>query len=285
MKQFSIIVLVALSIALAMLLAYRPAPALPLETAVVIDANRFVDRARFTRALAQASMECPVERPRAAVVNHHALMSDLMARIIMPLRDCLGPYPRIIILSPDHFGKSASPAAFHRMAYQFDGQVVAVDPGEIQNLPFAKEQEVLFENEHGVGALIPFIAASVPDASILPLVVKRSITDEELSRLSDFLGQEFAGGTFVLVSSDMSHYLGEVQAKQNDRQTLAAFSSSDADFFARADDDFTDNGRALAAVIRALGPTVFTIIDSNKISSEIDGAKTFTTTYITGFWE
>jgi poly-gamma-glutamate synthesis protein (capsule biosynthesis protein) len=153
------------------------------------------------------------------------------------------------------------------------------------DLAFAKEQNLLFENEHGVGALIPFIAVSAPDATTLPLIVKRSITDEELERFVEFLKQEMVDGAFLLVSSDMSHYLGEQQARHNDQKTLGAFSSGDSAFFAAADDDYTDNGRALAAVIRALGPSSFTAIDQDKISSDVDGANTFTTTYITGFWE
>lgn len=285
MKYLALIPLIVISIASAMLLAFRPhVPAESPIIAPMIDAGRFVDRARFTRALAQAPTDCPVARPRAAVVNHHALMSDLMARIIIPLGTCLGPNPRIIILSPDHFGKSVSPAAFHRMDYRFDTHTVS-SRKDAPDLAFAKEQNVLFENEHGVGALIPFIAVSMPEATILPLIIKRSITDEELSRFADYLKEEMANGAFLLVSSDMSHYLGERQARYNDQKTLAAFFSGDSAFFAAADDDYTDNGRALAAVILALGPSSFTAIDQDKISSDVDGANTFTTTYITGFWE
>ncbi|MCC7522462.1 AmmeMemoRadiSam system protein B [Candidatus Uhrbacteria bacterium] len=292
MKHLSIIILIAISIALAMLMAFRPAaqePVSPPSYEHSIDAERFLDRARFMRGLAQAPLQCPIENPRAAVVNHHALMSDLMARIIMPLGDCLDPKPSIIIISPDHFGKSASSVAFHRINYHVDGHQIQIDTDAATRLEtgllFAKEQAPIFENEHGVGALVPFLASSIPDARILPLIVKRSITDQELSLFTEYLAHEISRGTFILVSSDMSHYLGEVQAKQNDRQTIDAFTTSNAEFFARADDDYTDNGRALAAVIRALGPTSFTFVDRNKISSEIDGANTFTTTYITGFWE
>ena len=93
--------------------------------------------------------------------------------------------------------------------------------------------------------------------------------------------------TFVLISSDMSHYLYEEDAFAHDRDTLSWLKTLDANNFRKATDDNTDSGPsfvALSALFDEIGlKQNFHELD-HSISSRYGGSRENTTTYITGFW-
>ncbi len=77
----------------------------------VIPVDRFLDRARFDQArlLSLPSIDpASCKTVRGALVNHHALASDLLWRVFQRLATCRPSVKRIIILSPDHFFQGAS---------------------------------------------------------------------------------------------------------------------------------------------------------------------------------
>mgnify|MGYP001591093745 CR=1 FL=1 len=225
---------------------------------------------------------------RAAVVNHHVLAADVIARLVQTIRNC-HDLKRAIILSPDHYQASIAPIVTHRHAYRVDDISMPVDEEGIDRLlktvGVAREDDRSYwQAEHGVGAIVPFLAQVSTSTKILPVVVRATITLEQSKQLSRWLANEMKRGAFVLVSSDMSHYLPERQALANDRKTMAAFARRDAGFFAKSNDDYTDNGKSIAAMMSALGRTSWQIV-GHSISTKYDGAPGYTTSYVTGVWK
>lgn len=219
---------------------------------------------------------------RGGVVNHHALASDQIAGFFATLRRCRSKVTHFIILSPDHFSRGHGSLATHDRSYHTRGITIE---SEAASVPMAIAQPELFEHEHGIGALIPFLAHAFPDARVIPLAVKSSIGEGERAQLAGWLEAELEKpGRFVLVSSDMSHYLGKQRAESNDQLTKRAFETGDAYFFANANDGFTDNGDSIAATIRAFGKSKWTLLRAS-ISSAYGGSPGFTTSYLVGFWE
>ncbi len=266
--------------------AFRFDEASATSTESSIDTAHFIDRARFDASLHLLSTDCKYKHVVGGVVNHHVLASDLLANVIGNLVACLPKNASLIIISPDHFLKSVTPVALGESAYTFDGQRLEIDQKALQTLaklPFARIQPALFKNEHGIGALVPFILQVRPDLKLVPVAVRRSISDADLALFVQALAEQRTQGIFLLVSSDMSHYLAETQALYDDRQTLDAFSKNNLGFFETANDDFTDNGRSLAAVIRALGNPEWHLLD-HSISSRYESSPLYTTSYITGVW-
>lgn len=226
---------------------------------------------------------------RAGVVNHHALASDLLAGFFSTLKRCQPGISHFIILSPDHFSQAHASVATHELAYRANGLEIKADVSSTERLlhalPFAVDQPSMFEREHGVGALIPFLAHEFPHARVTTVAVKSSISVVERGSLATWLKVELKNpDTFVIVSSDMSHYLNERQALANDQATERAFSQNDQAFFASTNDDFSDNGPSIAAALRALGKTKWTLMQES-ISSAHGGSPGFTTSYLVGFWE
>jgi AmmeMemoRadiSam system protein B len=207
----------------------------------------------------------PCESYRGAIVNHHALASDLIVKIMRELARCRPQTGTVIILSPDHFNAGSAPVTTHRKSYATAGSIVPVDEKSVdrlrQAIPTAGESTALFDREHGIGVLIPFLHRVLPDAVIVPVVVKASISSSQRTELAKWLQDESKRGNFILVSSDMSHYLDDSVAIKNDEATKRALVDSDVDFFSSAKDAFTDNGPAIAAAIEALRPKRWLLID------------------------
>ncbi len=304
-----IIPLIALSLALAGLLAYRGQFSGVSDQGFVkdnersisgftenrnlkpdtypIDADKFLVPELYESAWSTRFETRACESYRGAIVNHHALASDLIVKVMRELARCRPQTGTVIILSPDHFNAGSAPVTTHRKSYATAGAIVTVDEKSVDRLleavPTAGESTVLFDREHGVGVLIPFLHRVLPDASIVPVVIKSSITNAQRAELAKWLEGESRHGSFILVSSDMSHYLDDSVAIKNDEATKQALVDSDTNFFSSAKDAFTDNGPAIAATIGALRPKRWLLIDQ-AISNDYAGSSGFTTTYLVGFW-
>ncbi|MCE9586574.1 AmmeMemoRadiSam system protein B [Candidatus Uhrbacteria bacterium] len=299
----TIVILIALSLALAGLLAYRNDD--PVEKAIpssptsgytasstasddsAIDADKFL-----VPELYEPSWSAPVGtslcRPyRGAIVNHHALASDLIVKIVRELARCRPNMKTVIILSPDHYNAGSSSITTHQTSYSTAGDLVAVNAESVDRLleiPSAGESDSLFNREHGVGVLVPFLHRVLPNVDIVPVVVKASITVDQRKDLVAWIADESRRGNFILVSSDMSQYLDDSIAMKNDERTKRALVDSDSNFFASAKDGFTDNGPSIVATIDALRPRRWHLIDQ-AISSDYSGSNGFTTTYLVGLWD
>ena len=256
-----------------------------------IATSAFVSIDAVHRAMAEASSsqkkKVLMRSCRAGVVNHHVLAADLIGAFVEEIRGCHN-LKRVIILSPDHYQAAASPVVTHRSAYEVGGTSESVDEEGVQRLlktvSFAREDDrPYWQAEHGVGALVPFLAQVSTSTKILPVVVRGTITPAQSKQLSRWLASEMKRGAFVLVSSDMSHYLQERQALMNDKKTLSALGREDARFFARANDGYTDNGKSIAAIMTALGRTSWRLI-GRGISTTYGGVPGYTTSYVTGVW-
>lgn len=253
-----------------------------------IDADKFLVPELYEPAWSAEGEAGPCRNYRAAIVNHHALASDLIVKIMRELARCRPQLKTVIILSPDHFSAGNAPITFHKTPYQTAGSLVQIDTESASRLasmiPSAGEMVEPFKREHGVGALVPFLHRVLPKTRIVPLAVKSSIGKSDRDRLAAWLKSEQGRGAFIMVSSDMSHYLDDSVAIKNDERTKLALADSDIDFFQTAKDAFTDNGPSIAAAIEAIQPSKWSLL-GQAISSDYAGSNGFTTTYLVGFWD
>jgi AmmeMemoRadiSam system protein B len=302
-----VIPLIALSLALAGLLAYRElrnayrvthnvergksssgyALLDTRSSTTTIDADKFLVPELYESAWTVSPESGPCRSYRGAIVNHHALASDLIVKVAREIARCRSGIKTIIILSPDHYSAGSTPVSIHRKSYATTGDLVDKDEKSMNRLreaiPLAGESASLFEREHGVGVIVPFLHRVMPDVALVPVAIKSSIDTNQRLQLTKWLSDESKRGSFILVSADMSHYLDDSVAIKNDEATKRALVDSDSDFFASAKDGFTDNGPSIAATIAALQPKRWQLIDQ-AISSDYAGSNGFTTTYLIGFW-
>lgn len=266
-------------------------PPLPQETSLApIRTDAFIELSRFKES-ASATSTFVEGRIFAGTVNHHVLASDLMARLFKTLQASQPEARRFILISPDHFQKGRGPISTHSRDYQTANGRVRSDTAAVAELVsrgyVLEENGAMFEREHGIGALLPFLAREYGEVEVVPIALNGRMERDMARELGRDLASLVDDKTVVIVSSDMSHYLTESQALHNDQTTLRWLAERDAASMRRAMDDHTDNGPAFVVLFSMfeqmdLQPA-FNLID-HSISSRYVPDRSNTTSYINGVW-
>lgn len=163
-------------------------------------------------------------------VPHHLLADRLVA---LGLRKASGfGYRRIVILSPDHFRRATKPFATTSRGFRTVLGRVGTDAEAARRLLAASdlvEESCLFDRDHGVRALLPFVRHYFPQAQVVPVAIsiktRRSDWDALVEALAPLLDDE----TLLLESTDFSHYLPQHAARLRDQQTLNVIAAGSLD--------------------------------------------------------
>ncbi len=256
-----------------------------------ISTDTFIDRRSFESSWSRAKIVDVSSGVVAGVLNHHVLAADLMAGFFLSLKASAPQTRRFIVISPDHFFSGHGPISTLDRNYSTPDGLLRSDTAFVAELvsstSAALEDNAMFEREHGVGALAPFIQREFPEAKIVGIALQGTL-DRGLA--CDF-GTRLAGlvdsHTVIIVSSDMSHYLPAKIALVNDETTIKELSSLDTQFFMGVKDDHVDNGVGLvvlASYLDALGIKPAFHLVGHGISSDYVSDDKSTTTYINGLW-
>lgn len=231
-------------------------------------------------------------KPWAGVVNHHSLAMDTIAKFFKTIKKNRPEIDIFVIISPDHFMRGRG-ASTQRLPYVTPAGEVKVDAESaakfIADGVWDGSPTRAFEDEHGVGALVPSIAREFPEAKILPLFLPSDMDEEEGERLGKILSEKVRQNAFVIVSSDMSHFMPASEAAKRDVETLRWFERNDWSGLLSATDKNTDSSSGYA-VLRSYLQAVdkdgsrFVLLDHKNSSDYVGDAKN-TTSYIIGFWE
>lgn len=255
-----------------------------------IDANALVDAVRIKTIKTQGLDRSPLTTPCAfyvgGIVNHHVLATDLLMQFMFELKRCRPELKRMIILSPDHFLQSRTAFAIHERPYLVQSNLIQVATSSVKFLKKSKQvadQPHMFDMEHGIAVPVWFAAQVYPKLEIVPIAVKADLNRDQVQDMVEWLTSESAQGTFILVSSDMSHYLQDVVALNDDEETRLALSKNNQDFFWNAADNHTDNGKSIWLALSSFKNPSWQEL-GHSISSRYGGSTRLTTTYINGFW-
>ena len=195
-----------------------------------------VDAAAILQAIGSAK---PVDLGGAAVTGltlpHHRVASDLIASGMVTA--VAGPKPlRIVLLTPDHFKRSHRAFATTQRDFATALGLVPVDHQAAAVLLRSPDvgSSILFEREHGVGELLPYIAHLFPGVPVLPVAIRIGATRGQWEALIQRLLPLVRERTLVIQSTDFSHYLPREQAVLRDQQMLNIIASGDLDALAQA---------------------------------------------------
>ena len=192
------------------------------------------DGALFNEAIASAQAIAPAEVPLSGVtVPHHLLAAHLVAGGIRLASQ--GRYERIVILFPDHFRQARKPFATTRNGFATILGRVPTDVAGAQALLAAgadAADSCLVGQDHGIRALLPFVAYDLPGVPVLPVAISTRSGRPDWERLAAALAPLAGEGTLILQSTDFSHYLPQFQARQRDQQTLNVLASGSLDAIA-----------------------------------------------------
>jgi AmmeMemoRadiSam system protein B len=125
---------------------------------------------------------------------------------------------RVALLGPAHFAPVAGVALPDAEAFESPLGRVRLDLEDmkrLQSLPQVGIHSAAHAREHALEVQLPFLQRILGEFTLVPLVAGRASPDE----VAGVIRALDADGTFVLVSSDLSHYLQYDEARAADRAT------------------------------------------------------------------
>ncbi|MFZ2087615.1 MAG: AmmeMemoRadiSam system protein B, partial [Desulfobaccales bacterium] len=187
----------------------------------------FPDPGVFLTAINHCRAQPLLQKVTGLTVPHHLLAADLMAGAFARVQG--QGYRLIIILTPDHFSRSRTPFAVTRRDFETALGKLVTDRRTVDHLaanPFVSESN-LFSHEHGVQAILPFIAHYFPRALVVPIAMRSTSQPAQWEALARTLAPLLGPDTLVVQSTDFSHYLSHQEARRRDQETLRVLSGGD----------------------------------------------------------
>jgi hypothetical protein len=210
-------------------------------------------RQTVARFLAAAPQPGRAEVPKAVVVPHAGYVysgpvAAAAYRWLEPFRDRL---TRVVLLGPAHRVAVRGLVLPGASAFETPLGRVPVEPGASADLAgLAGTAPQAHEAEHSLEVQLPFLQVVLGSFSLVPLVVGRAPPAEVAGVLDRLWG---GPETLVVVSTDLSHYHSDDQARWMDKATAAAIESFRPVDGEQACGAAPLNGFLLAAQARGLG--------------------------------
>ncbi len=168
--------------------------------------------------------------PKAIIAPHagYVYSGPIAASAYARLRPARERIRRVVLLGPTHRTPVRGLAIPAASAFSSPLGPVTVDHealATVANLPQVIVSDSVHALEHSLEVHLPFLQRVLDSFSLVPLAVGRE-SPEEVAEVLDRLwgGDE----TLIVVSSDLSHYLPYVVARQADRETVDAILGLDA---------------------------------------------------------
>ncbi len=197
----------------------------------------FHEPGRIGTSLEDARAIAPWPAPVSGVIlPHHLEAAHLMAGGLQQASAGQG-HDRVILLFPDHFGSLNTPFAT-------TARPVETVMGPVPALPDAAaalmrtggglvEDSCLFSYDHGLRAVLPFVAALMPGVPVLPVAISINSRPDHWEALTAALEPLVTPGTLIVQSTDFSHYLPHHLARVHDQQVLNLLAARDMEQIAQ----------------------------------------------------
>jgi AmmeMemoRadiSam system protein B len=191
-----------------------------------------------------------------------------------------------VILAPDHVDAGRGNISVSKADFVMPFGALRPNLAMIEQLEssgFLVQDEAPFDREHSIDSQLLLISKLFPDAQIVPLIFRSSITNEEARAFGKVLASVVDEDTFIVSSVDFSHYLSERQARPIDylsANVLGAIDSKSTDLVK------ADSEQALVALMSFLEMkganhhVDLQVFNTRDFNSNND----YTTGYVTGFW-
>jgi AmmeMemoRadiSam system protein B/AmmeMemoRadiSam system protein A len=159
--------------------------------------------------------------PKALIAPHagYIYSGPTAAHAYARLAPARGRIKRVVLLGPAHRVAVDGLVLPGVHGLQTPLGVVPVDREAVRlisSLPQIGESKAAHAHEHSLEVHLPFLQAMLGMFALVPLVVGRASTEQVAQVLDRLWGGE---ETLIVISSDLSHYLGYEQAQETDRET------------------------------------------------------------------
>lgn len=227
---------------------------------------------------------------KGLIVNHHLLAGNLVAKGLCSI--ATNKKITVILLSPNHFNHGQSTAVSSPSSWLTPYGELQADKNLIGKLVSARVISIdgkPFKDEHGVYNIVPFIKRVLPEAKVVPIIIKDRISQDEKNNLVKALRANLPGNSIIISSLDFSHYLTSAQADKEDDKTLKIIGGLDykgaANLNSQNQPDNVDSKPVLEIMLTLMSgeEAGFKLIghsNSAKITGDLESRET--TSYIIG---
>ncbi|MEK7137128.1 MAG: AmmeMemoRadiSam system protein B [Patescibacteria group bacterium] len=201
----------------------------------------------------------------------------------------------VLLLSPDHFDACPTLLCTGNIRFQSTFGTTEPDAGVLNVLrasPLVSEQSAMFRREHGMHAIVPFIAHLNHGTRVTPLTIAiRPDWKAQREALLALIRRAMEQNVTLVISSDFSHYLPLREADAEDEKTAKVLFSRDFDGIARLENPAQSDCPAclwLAAKIadarNAYNPSILLHTNSARLLQEESSPST-TSHFSIAFYE
>lgn len=207
---------------------------------------------------------------KGLVVNHHLFASNLIDQAFIAAEADLKP-DYTIIISPNHFQLGHEDILTHA-------------PNSL--LPELKAEADVFEREHGVKNILPFIKKYFPETIIIPIIVKDRSTSTEIDAWANIIANNLPQNSLIIGSFDFTHQQKDAVADAHDAISQKILENLDYLHATSADMDSHPGLRLFLETLDLRGANQFTLL-AHSSSAKITHNYTTTdnTSYLVGMFK
>lgn len=193
----------------------------------------------------------------------------------------------VIILAPNHQERGASKVLTSPSDWTVASGEVAAEMSVIKSLVepgLAQIDSSSVSQEQSLLDTIPLLKRYLPGAKVVPLVLKRQLSEAEARVLSDRLAKILNEETILIASVDFSHYLTKAEADKKDEVTLALMKKHDYQKLLTLSNDYLDSPPAVVVLLMTMemiGKRKFTVLRQANSADFSSSDHQRTTSYFT----
>ncbi len=225
----------------------------------------------FDKGYADAPLSRHDSAVKAILVPHHLLAARLIAGAFGKI--ATDRAVTVVLLSPNHFSAGKGNLIATAASWQTPYGLLAADCDAVAKLEAARAvsvEEAPFGKEHGVSGIVPFIRKSLPNARVVPVIVRDTATDADLEKFAGAAKTAFGRDTLFVASFDFSHELSDTAAQFHDRKSLAAVETLDGEGAKALDIDSMPGLRLTMRLLEDIGARKFSLL-AHTNSSQLTG--------------
>ena len=185
------------------------------------DTHQLHDQVRLYLAQASETEFDPLHPPKAIIAPHagYIYSGPVAAMAYAHLKPIADTIKRVVLLGPSHrvplMGFAVPTAEYFETPLgkvKLDRDVI----GQLLQQGLVSEFDAAHDMEHSLEVHLPFLQEILPDFSLVPVVAGNAGPDDVKTLLDAVWDDE---QTFIVISSDLSHYLDYDTARQTDLAT------------------------------------------------------------------
>jgi AmmeMemoRadiSam system protein B len=265
----------------------------------------FSDQEAFTKAINTAH-PFTSDQLKGGIIPHHLVASDNIANFFATMKQSNNA--TIVLIGPNHYQKGDFDVLTSKFAWDSPYGIVEPDTAiidELVNRNLAHIDEDTVEHDHSVASFAPFIQYFIPGTKVVPIILKRGFSIEDIEQLSIYLanltnqchpgeattsiGSHYNNcSIFFLASVDFSHYLPKDNAYQKDKFTEELLKGKDYGELYRLNNDYLDSPPSVILLMKTMeklrADNLQIFAHTNSANYPNSDQKNTTSHFVVGFW-